>query len=206
MSASTGASLFGDYLALFAETEIFIFVFMEIVTKLDFVKRVFFQKSTKRDTLWFIILFGLFSIFGTYIGTQQSLGVITNIRDLAPIVAGLVGGPGVGLAVGLIGGVHRVLLGGATCIPCSMATILAGLLAGLVFRLNKNTMLPIIPAMVFALGIEFLHGALSLLFVSPFNTALDIVLANTPQMAIAISLGVGISTIIFYDIRESTGG
>jgi phosphoserine phosphatase RsbU/P len=206
MSASTGASLFGDYLALFAETEIFIFVFMEIVTKLDFVKRVFFQKSTKRDTLWFIILFGLFSIFGTYIGTQQSLGIITNIRDLAPIVAGLVGGPGVGLAVGLIGGIHRAVLGGVTCIPCSMATILAGLLAGLVFRLNKNTMLPIIPAMLFALSIEFLHGALSLLLVSPFSTALDIVLANTPQMAIAISLGVGISTIIFYDIRESTGG
>jgi sigma-B regulation protein RsbU (phosphoserine phosphatase) len=206
MSASTGASLFGDYLTLFAETEIFIFVFMEIVTKLDFVKRVFFQKSTKRDTIWFIILFGLFSIFGTYIGTQQSLGVITNLRDLAPIVAGLVGGPGVGLAVGLIGGIHRAVLGGATCIPCSMATILAGLLAGLVFRLNKNTMLPIIPAMLFALGIEFLHGALSLLLVSPFSTALDIVLANTPQMAIAISLGVGISTIIFYDIRESTGG
>jgi phosphoserine phosphatase RsbU/P len=206
MSASAGASLFGDYLALFAETEIFIFVFMEIVTKLEFVKRVFFQKSTRRDTLWFIILFGLFSIFGTYIGTQQNLGVITNIRDLAPIVAGLVGGPGVGLAVGLIGGIHRALLGGVTCIPCSMATILAGLLAGLVFRLNKNTMLQIVPAMLFALAIELLHGALSLLLVSPFSTALDIVIRNTPQMAIAISLGVGISTIIFYDIRESTGG
>jgi hypothetical protein len=132
-------------LELFAHTEIFIFVFIEIVTKLGFVKNVFFQKPSKRDTIGFIVIFGLFSIFGTYIGTEQSLGVITNIRDLAPIVAGLVGGPVVDVSVGLIGGIHRLFLGGVTGISCSIATILAGLLAGLVFYFNKKQMLPIIP-------------------------------------------------------------
>jgi sigma-B regulation protein RsbU (phosphoserine phosphatase) len=198
--------MLGSYLELFAHTEIFIFVFIEIITKLAFVKNVFFQKASKRDMICFIAVFGLFSIFGTYIGTEQNLGVITNIWDLAPIVAGLVAGPEVGIAVGLIGGVHRFLLGGVTCIPCSMATVLAGLFAGLVYSFNKNQMLPIIPAMIFALGIEVLHGVLTLLLVTPFSTALDIVLANIPQMAIAVSLGVGISVILFYNVKESAGG
>jgi hypothetical protein len=66
MSAAAGSSsLFGNYLELFAHTEIFIFVFIEIVTKLGFVKNVFFQKPSKRDTIGFIVIFGLFSIFGT---------------------------------------------------------------------------------------------------------------------------------------------
>jgi sigma-B regulation protein RsbU (phosphoserine phosphatase) len=66
------------------------------------------------------------------------------------MIAGLVAGPFVGLAVGLIGGIHRFFLGGPTCIPCSLATILAGLFAGLIYRLNKGKLLGIIPAMVFA--------------------------------------------------------
>jgi phosphoserine phosphatase RsbU/P len=111
----------------------------------------------------------------------------------------------VGVSVGLIGGIHRLFLGGVTGVPCSIATILAGLLAGLVFYFNKKQMLPIVPSMLFGLAIEGLHGALALLLVNPFSTALSIVVENIPQMAIAISLGVGISVILFYDIKESYG-
>ncbi|HPS23218.1 MAG TPA: hypothetical protein PLM60_07425, partial [Methanoregulaceae archaeon] len=60
--------MFGELLTLFASTEIFIFVFMEIVTKLETIQRVIFKKATVRDYAIFIVIFGLFSIFGTYIG------------------------------------------------------------------------------------------------------------------------------------------
>ncbi|HMK15691.1 MAG TPA: hypothetical protein VK450_02095, partial [Methanomicrobiales archaeon] len=62
-------SILGGYLALFAGTEIFIFVFMEIVVKLDTIQRVIFKKAKPADYIVFILIFGLFSIFGTYIGT-----------------------------------------------------------------------------------------------------------------------------------------
>jgi sigma-B regulation protein RsbU (phosphoserine phosphatase) len=84
--------MLGGYLGLFASTEIFIFVFMEIVTKLDTVQRVLFKKAASRDYVAFVVLFGLFSIFGTYVGIPGSHGAISNIRDLAPMVAGLVAG------------------------------------------------------------------------------------------------------------------
>jgi phosphoserine phosphatase RsbU/P len=202
-AAETSNSILGKYLELFAHTEIFIFVFMEIVTKLHTVQRVIFKKANLKDCAVFTALFGLFSIFGTYIGIPDSSGAISNIRDLAPMVAGLVGGPVVGLAVGLIGGLHRFLLGGVTCFPCALATILAGLLAGIVYRFRKGKLLGIIPSMGFALAIESLHAALALLLVSPFSAALDIVLATVPQMIVAVSLGMGISIIIVQSTKES---
>ncbi len=204
MSAAENAqSIFGEYLELFAHTEIFIFVFMEIVTKIKTIQRVIFKEATLKDYIVFTTLFGLFSIFGTYIGITDSSGAISNIRDLAPMVAGLVAGPIVGLAVGLIGGIHRFFLGGVTAIPCALATILAGLLAGMVYRLYKKKLLGIIPAMLFAFAIELLHGGLALLLVSPFSEALEIVRATVPPMIIAVTLGMGISIIIINSAKES---
>lgn len=46
---SAAPSVLGEYLELFAHTEIFIFVFMEIVTKIDPIHRVIFKKSSFRD-------------------------------------------------------------------------------------------------------------------------------------------------------------
>lgn len=204
-TAEGSQSILGGYLALFASTEIFIFVFMEIVVKLDTIQRVIFKKAKTVDYIGFVLIFGLFSIFGTYIGTTESTGAIANIRDLAPMVAGLVAGPGVGLAVGLIGGIHRFFLDGVTVIPCSIATVLAGLLGGAVYLFRKEKLIGIVPAMVFAAGIELLHGGLALLLVQPFSLAMEIVMTAIPQMVIANSLGVGISIIIVHDLIEHYG-
>ncbi len=194
--------MLGEYLRLFASSEIFVFVFMEIVTKLTPVQRVIFKRASLADYAVFILLFGLFSIFGTLIGIPGRFGSIINIRDLAPIVAGLVAGPFVGLAVGLIGAVHRYSFGGVSSLSCAMATILAGLLAGFVFILNKEKILGFVPAMLFAVAIELIHGGLALLIIHPYDVALAIVLSSIPEMAIANSLGVGISMIIIHGTKE----
>jgi phosphoserine phosphatase RsbU/P len=206
MSAAGGSQgILSQYLALFASTEIFIFVFMEIVVKLDTIQRVIFRRANLRDSIGFTMLFGLFSIFGTYIGTADPTGAIVNIRDLAPMVAGLVAGPWVGLAVGLIGGIHRFILGGPSYIPCSLATVLAGVLGGAVYVLNRKKLLGIVPAMVFAAMIELLHGGLALLLIQPYSLAVEIVVAAIPQMVIANSLGVGIGIIIVHDLVHHYG-
>ena len=195
--------MLGEYLGLFASTQTYIYVFIEIVTKVEIIQRVIFKKAMLSDYIVFILLFGLFSIFGTELGIPGSYGAIVNIRDLAPMVAGFVAGPYVGLAVGLIGGVHRFFLGGVTSIPCSLATVLAGLLAGLIYLLNKEKLPGIIPAMLFAVAIELINAGLTLLMVHPYTEALDIVLTSAPQMIIANSLGMGISIIIVHSTKES---
>ena len=187
-------------LDLITSTQFFIFIFMEFVTKTETVLRVIFKRAQLIDYVVFILLFGLFSIFGTYLGIPEKYGAIGNVRDLAPMVAGLVAGPYVGLTVGLIGGIHRLFLGGVTGIACSLATVLAGLLAGVVYRLNKSKLLGVFSAMVFAAGIELLQFGLVLLIVRPFTEAVEIVRATTPETIVANSLGMGVSFVILHNI------
>src|SRR4030043_195107 len=147
-------------LALFAETEIFIYVFIEIMARLKSIQRVMLNKGHWRDKVIFVAIFGAFSIFGTYVGIPLASGAIVNIRDFAPMIAGLAAGPVMGLAVGLIGGIHRLLLGGFTCVPCGLATVLAGVIAGAVHYFNKGKLVGILQGMLVAIIVEFLHGVL----------------------------------------------
>ena len=165
-----------EFLDFFASAWVFIIVFMAIVTNIETIQRVIFKKAHLVDYIVFIVLFGLFSIFGTYAGVQGSQGSISNFRNFAPIVAGLVAGPYVGLAVGLIGGIQRMFLGGVSAVPCSLATVLAGLLAGVACRLNKGKLLRLIPAMAFAAGIELLHAGLLVLLIQPFTKGVEVML------------------------------
>ena len=183
-------------LTLFAETEIFIFVFMEIITKIKITQRVIRKKATYRDTAVFTLIFGGFSIFGTYVGIPLPSGAISNIRDFAPMVAGLIAGPLVGLGVGLIGGIHRFFLGGLTRIPCGIATVFAGLIAGGVYHLNKRKLIGIIPGILVAILVECFHGGLTLLIARPFAEALEVVKIAIPAMMVANGLGVAIGIII----------
>jgi sigma-B regulation protein RsbU (phosphoserine phosphatase) len=178
---------------------------MEIVTKIETIQRVMFKKAELLDYAVFVILFGLFSVFGTLVGIPDSYGSISNIRDLAPIVSGLVAGPYVGLAVGLIGGLHRLTLGGTTCLACSLSTILAGLLSGLVYHFRKGKLLGPVWAMLFAAGIELMHGGIVLAISRPFDQAVEVAVDVIPEMIVAVSLGVGISVIILHDVIKSEG-
>ena len=77
--------------------------------------------------------FGAVSAFASSFGVEW-LGTTVNVRDAAPLSAGLIFGAPAGIVSGLIGGLYRwfsVYWGGGayTQLACSMATILAGLMA-----------------------------------------------------------------------------
>ena len=79
------------------------------------------------------ILFGCVSAFASSFGVQW-LGTTVNVRDAAPLSAGLIFGAPAGIISGFIGGLYRwfsVYWGGGTYtqLACSLATILAGFMA-----------------------------------------------------------------------------
>ena len=79
------------------------------------------------------LLFGCVSAFASSYGVQW-LGTTVNVRDAAPLSAGLIFGAPAGIISGTIGGLYRwfsVYWGGGTYtrLACSMATILAGFMA-----------------------------------------------------------------------------
>src|SRR5574341_242879 len=72
------------------------------------------------------------SILGSYLGVTLPGGVIANTRAVGAIVAGFMGGPWLGLAVGATAGIHRISLGGYTALAGALSTTLEGLAAGYV--------------------------------------------------------------------------
>jgi sigma-B regulation protein RsbU (phosphoserine phosphatase) len=189
-------------LALFAETEIFIFVFMEIMVRIQPFRSAVRKQASWRDQLILVVLFGGFSIFGTYVGIELSSGAISNVRDFGPMMAGLVAGPRVGLGAGLVGGIHRIFLGGFTGISCGLATVLAGLICGQIYNLRKGKLPGVFPGMLIAGVIEGLHGGLTLLIARPFAEALEVIKTAIPAMTVANSLGIAIGILLTTDHSE----
>jgi sigma-B regulation protein RsbU (phosphoserine phosphatase) len=149
------------------------------------------------------VLFGLFALYGTYSGIQTS-GAIANIRNVGPIMGGLLGGPLVGLGAGLIGGIHRYLMGGFTALPCAIGTILSGLLAGLLLMLCKGKTGIWKPAL-FAFLIETADMSLLLLIAQPFENALKLVSIIAAPMILANTFAITVFAFLLRDLKTAPG-
>jgi sigma-B regulation protein RsbU (phosphoserine phosphatase) len=185
-----------DILYLFSETEIFVFVFMEVMTRVDITHRITHNKATVADKIIFILIFGGFSIFGTYIGIKLPSGAISNVRDFGPMIAGLVGGPLLGFGAGVIGGVHRFFMGGFTNISCGLATMCAGLICGLVHHFRNGKLVNIYQGALIAFSVEIIHALITLLIARPFADAVEVIKTAIPPMMIANIIGVIIAILL----------
>ena len=107
-----------------------------------------FEKKTKFKTVSYWkkqmiigVVFGLISVLATDFGIEISVKELNksatlNIRDAAPLTAGLIFGGPSGIIAGLIGGIHRFVsvyynpnIGKYSQIACSIATAFAGFFA-----------------------------------------------------------------------------
>jgi len=126
-----------------------------ILTRTELFTKLVEGRADLLDKLWTIALFGVISIYGTYRGIEYG-GIIVNFRDLGPLVAGLLGGPVVGLLSGVIGAAYRYTLGGWTTVPCMAGTIFAGLFAGIYCHIYRGKITYFRTAML-ALIVECVH-------------------------------------------------
>ncbi len=134
------------------------------------------------------VFLGVLAIYGTFMGTKLADGTIINVRELAAMIAGVTGGPIAGAVAGVIGGIHRYTLGGATALPCTISTILIGIISGYV-GVKLSGKLNLIK--VAALGFVLESGAMGmiLLLVQPFSAALNIVSQIAVPMIAANTIG-----------------
>lgn len=80
-------------------------------------------------------IFSLFALFSTWSGINVD-GSLLNVRVIAVMAGGILFGPWVGIATGVIAGVHRFLIDidGITSVPCLVTSIIAGIAAGAINR------------------------------------------------------------------------
>lgn len=168
-----------------------IMVVTYIITRSGFYDEILEKNFSSRNRLFLVIIFGFFSIYGT-LGGIEILGAIANIRDLGPTIAGLIGGPMVGLGAGLIGSLHRFSLGGFTRNACSLSTVLAGLIGGLVFTRRHGEFPGIKNAVLLSVGIEIMHLGITLIISKPYSRALELVKQIIGPMILANGAGMAV--------------
>ncbi|KPA53281.1 sensor histidine kinase [Photobacterium lucens] len=149
------------------------------------------------------LLFSSFCILGTYFGLHIN-DAIANTRAIGAVMGGLFGGPVVGFAVGLTGGIHRYTLGGFTDLACTISTTAEGLIGGLLhvylLKRNKGALL-FNPCMVF--GVTFVAEVVQMLILitvaKPFEQAYELVSTIAVPMIIANSVGAALFMSILQD-------
>jgi sigma-B regulation protein RsbU (phosphoserine phosphatase) len=178
-----------------------IIVLAYVVTRLKFFTEILDKKFTLKNQALMILVFGLISIFGTYTGIDI-FGAQANVRDLGPMVAGLVGGPVVGVGAALIGSIHRLTLGGFTAVPCALSTLLAGLFAGLIYKFNNGKFIGVLGAVIFAILMESLHLLLALLIATPYSQALEVVEVLSGPIIFANAMGMLVFAIMISNLLK----
>ncbi len=149
------------------------------------------------------VLFGLMAIFATTNlgGFDIGDGTIMNVRDAAPLCAGLIFGASAGILAGLIGGIYRFvavyfgLAGTYTQVACSVSTILAGVIAAILRKYmfdNKKT------TWLYGFGIGMVTEVLHMLMIFFTNmndavNAFEFVKVCTIPMVLGNGLAVGIA-------------
>lgn len=148
------------------------------------------------------IMFGCSSAFASSYGVDW-LGAVVNVRDAAPLSAGLIFGGPAGIIAGLIGGLYRWFsvywgAGTYTRVACSIATILAGVMAAGIRRLMFDNKKPTWGyGVCIAVVCEVIH--MILIFItnmSDSSYAFEFVKGATIPMILGNAVAVGVSIII----------
>ena len=148
------------------------------------------------------VLFGGVSAFASSFGVEW-LGTVVNVRDAAPLSAGLIFGAPAGIISGYIGGLYRwfsVYWGGGTYtrLACSLATILAGIMAAGLRKLMFDNKKPTWSyGVCIAVVCEVIH--MILIFITNMGNssqAFEFVKGATGPMMLGNSVAVGVSIIL----------
>lgn len=171
-----------------------------------------------------VIFFGILGIVGNYTGVNvepyainsinSSVGMksgyyigvhdaIANTRPIAAIVAGYIGGPFLGAAVGAISGINRYFLGGFTALSCAVATICEGLIGAFTRKLSKDIEFNVKHIFIGTIAAEVLQMAIILIISKPFYVAVRLVNTIALPMIIINSSGTAIFVNIIKNARES---
>ncbi|HET9553544.1 MAG TPA: sensor histidine kinase [Anaeromyxobacteraceae bacterium] len=160
--------------------------------------------SAARTWLLRWLFFTGITITGSYLGIPLQGGAIANTRAVGAMVAGFVGGPWLGLAVGSAAGLHRLTLGGYTALAGAVATTMEGLVGGLVHReLEQREGPGRLPGWRLAFGVtaltEVVHMGWVLLLSRPLADAVETVKVIGPPMILANAVGVALFALVMRD-------
>lgn len=191
-----------------------------IATRFNWLRQALRGGALKRRYLLIsILIFGLLAIIGTHSeividvsmderildSTQEFANplkdtqAIVSFRDTMTLAAGLIGGPWVGLGTGLIAGTDRYYLGGLAGFASGFGTIVLGIFAGTLRYFKPHWVGNAKGVFIVALTGTFIQRLMILVFVKPYNQAIDLSWEAFMPIAIANTFG---CVLLFWIIRD----
>lgn len=169
-------------------------MFTYIILRTNIMKYLVKDKYNKKDKIIIVVTFSILAILGTYFGIYITDNSLANSRPIGAIVAGYLGGPGIGILVGAISGLHRYSLGGFTAFACALSTIAEGAIGG-IFRIifKKRSLSPVI-AGIAAVAAEITQMIIILVLSKDLNAAIE--LEKTIALSMIIINPIGVFLII----------
>ena len=137
--STNGESLWSPFLEMFRMLSV-ILILAFVTTKFRSFKATIRGEVTKQTIIEQLIIFSVLGILASYFNLNVN-GIPANARSLVVMIAALFGGPYVGVPVGIVSGTWRYFMGGPTAIPCTVATILCGIVGSIVYKWSDGKFL-----------------------------------------------------------------
>lgn len=190
-----------------------------ILTRISGFRSLLDRELDARTTIMHSLIFGLFGIVGAFLGVVVDGETVVNrlwvfsVGDdemlvstslVAVVIAGLLGGPFVGLGAGLISGIYIYSLGGIGQLSNSLVNPLTGLLAGLTARFfSQERVIAPMKAMFIGIFPPILKMGLLLVFVPHSETVVPLVDTVGLPMVFSNSVAIAVFTaVISAALRE----
>jgi len=194
------------FLHLIQAMSIFIVV-AYLYCKSPWFKPLTTESLSSKDKVYLYFFFSAISIMGTYLGLPVQ-DAIANTRAIGPVLAGLIGGPLLGTAVGFTSGLHRFSYGGFSAFSCGLSTTIEGTMAGIVhlYLIKKHRSESIFdPRIAFAVAFvgEVIHMAITPVFSRPYADAVELVKVVAIPMTVSCSVGAALFVSIIRDQKNT---
>ena len=137
--SANGESLWAPFLEMFRMLSV-VLILTYIATKSKSFQAIVRGDNSRKTIIWQIIICSILGILASYF-TMNVNGIPANSRGLIVMISSMLGGPYVGIPVGIISGLWRYSMGGPTALACCVATIMAGIIGSLVYRWNNGEFL-----------------------------------------------------------------
>lgn len=190
---------FDSYLQMFRVLSILL-IFILVSTKLKSFQQMMQGKHSRKNRAICLIIFTLLGLYASRFHIYVD-GSPANIRCMVVMISGLLGGPYVGIPVGIITGAYRYTLGGISATSCAISTVVSGIIGSLIFLWNDNKF----PKPSVAIILMFLFTGFEMLMVvilSPPSISFEFIRDVYPTMLFASVIGIILFSIVIRDERE----
>ncbi|TRM10961.1 sensor histidine kinase [Lentibacillus cibarius] len=178
-----------------------------VLTRIPGFRSLLDREYSKKMTLVHICMFGLFGVAGTMTGVVLEDGAIAerffawsaddnqlvvSSSLVAIVIAGLLGGPVVGLGAGMIAGAHLFYMGGIGFIANSLVNPVTGFLAGWTARFFSNERV-ISPLKALFIGVFPPILQMHMLLIAEPGSSAIVSMVNTVGLPLVLSNSIAIA-------------